>query len=74
MSDTEIPKLISASELAARLGVSRHTLSKLTDKGVMPTPLDLGAGNSRKYEHYSEPEVLAAVEQLALRYRGGGHE
>jgi excisionase family DNA binding protein len=49
MTQTDLSRLIKASEAARLLGVSPRTLARWSDSGVLPPPVRVGPGQRRFY-------------------------
>jgi excisionase family DNA binding protein len=52
--------LVSRRQVAAMLGVSQRTVIRLTQQGVLPTPLRVGRG-----VRWPETQILDAIRRLS---------
>jgi len=53
-------KLLSRRQVAAILGVSERTVTRLSEKSILPKPLHVG-----RAVRWPESEILSAIHQLA---------
>jgi len=56
--------ILSTSQIAERLGVTRRTVNRLVERGEFPNARKLGGGRNSAYL-IPEPDVLAYEKKLA---------
>ena len=62
--------ILSTTEVAERLGVTRRTVTRLIERGEFPHARKIGKGNTSAYI-IPEPDLLAYQKKLASPPSGG---
>jgi len=63
------PKLLSTAQVAARLGVTQRTVTRLVLRGTFPNAYKLGEGSHAPYA-IPETDVIAYEKKLASPPKG----